>query len=297
MNERRLEERPENALRSVLERGAEFLTGRGVEPARFLAERLLEGVLSCRRFELYLNRNRRLEPAEVDRFFGCLRKRAEGIPSQYILGQAEFMDFLLEVNPDVLIPRPETEFLVEKVLAETRASGRDRRRLSILDMGTGSGNIAISLASYLPQGHVTAVDISGRALDVARRNALRNEVAHRIEFLAGDLFAKILSGGEFDLIVSNPPYLSESDLAKLPPEVEREPRLALDGGHEGTEWIGRFVGEAHPYLAKGGLLFFEIGAGQAGTAASLLRRAGWRHFEIFKDYNGWDRMVMAWTNS
>ncbi len=278
-------------LKAVLNRGIEFLSEQKVEPAKLLAEWLLEGLLSCKRFELYLNAQRVLSPSQIDTYFSFLRKRIEGIPSQYILGHADFMDFTFQVNPSVLIPRPETEFLVEKTVEHVSSQGLGREKLKILDLGTGSGNIAVSLASYLPKASLVAVDISDEALEVARLNAMRNEVSHRIRFLKSDFFEALPTDRAFDLIVSNPPYLSRKDMEEIAPEVSKEPALALFGGEKGTEFIERFAGEGRSYLKEEGFLFFEIGASQGNEVTQILKGSGWTNFEVLKDYSGFDRVV------
>jgi len=280
-------------LQAVLNEGIQFLTEHGIEQATLLAERLLQGLLDCKRFELYLNSEQPLSSPQREIYFSFLKQRAKNIPSQYILGRADFMDFTFQVTPSVLIPRPETELLVEKVVQTVDSAGFETKELEILDVGTGSGNIAVSLALYLPKASVWAVDISDEALQVARLNAMRNEVGHRIRFLRSDLFQAIPSGKRYDLIVSNPPYLSERDMQTLAPEISHEPAAALFGGPRGTEFIERFITEAPGFLAESGGLFFEIGAAQAATVTDMLERWGWKDFEIFKDYSGWNRVVMA----
>lgn len=283
----------ERTLPSVLKQGVQFLIERHIDSAKVLAERLLEGLLDCKRYELYLDHGRVLSASQLETYFSFLKQRAQGIPSQYILGRADFMDFTFQVNASVLIPRPETEFLVEKVLQVVETMGGKQRGLEILDVGTGSGNIAVSLASYLPKASVWAVDISDEALEIARRNAMRNEVGHRIQFLRSDLFNNIPSDQKFDLVVSNPPYLSEQDWRGVCPEVSYEPPLALLGGREGTEFIEKLVEQAPAYLLEDGRLLFEIGFDQGPRVGEILRQSGCSRFEIFKDYGGLDRVVVA----
>jgi len=277
-------------VREVLNKGVEFLRERKTGEPEILAERLLQGLLGCKRFELYLNGDRELAAVQVEKYFDFLRQRAEGIPSQYILGQAEFMDFTLKVGPAVLIPRPETELLAEKSIQNLWERHLGDVQAGILDVGTGSGNLAISLASYLPKASVCAVDISDEALEIARLNSMRHEVGHRIQFLKSDLFAAIPAGLKFDLIVSNPPYLSESDMREIAPEVGKEPRQALLAGPRGTECLERLAKEAGPFLKPAGRMFIEIGSAQGRAAGDLFASNGW-DCRIFKDYNGLDRVV------
>ncbi len=302
-------------VRAVLNQGSEFLQNQKINQPKLLAERLLQGLLECKRFELYLNADMELPAPQVERYFSFLEQRAAGVPSQYILGHAEFMDFTFKVNPSVLIPRPETEFLVEKVLQALGEKDLKERAFQILDLGTGSGNIAVSLAAYLPKASLCAVDISDEALEMARLNSMRNEVGHRIQFLRSNFFEALAdrqglpaqaairgsaelalpAGRKFDLIVSNPPYLSESDMREIQPELLREPEWALLAGPEGTEIIERLAREAQAFLQPGGRLFFEIGAAQGRKTAELLETYGWA-YKIFKDYNGLDRVARAEKN-
>jgi len=211
------------------------------------------------------------------------------------------MDFVFRVTPCVLIPRPETEFLVEKILEEAGMKSFEKGGPEILDVGTGSGNIAVSLAAYLPQAAISAVDISEEALEIARENArrigrrgdARNAAATGIEFLKSDLFDRLPRTKRFDMIVSNPPYLSGEEMRNLPPEVSREPALALFGGERGTELIERLAAGAGDFLKPGGILFFEIGYEQGDMTRRLLRELGWREVEVFRDYCGRDRVVRA----
>lgn len=288
----RIEKDAGKTVQEVLNKGIEFLRDQKIDPPKLLAERLLQGLLDCKRFELYLNADKELSATQMERYFSFLEQRAAGVPSQYILGQAEFMDFTFKISPEVLIPRPETEFLVEKVLQTLGEKGLKTQDLQILDIGTGSGNIAVSLAAYLPKASVCAVDISDEALEMARLNSMRHEVGHRIQFLRSDLFKVLPAGMKFDLIVSNPPYLSENDMHEIQPEVLREPERALLGGPEGTEMIERLAREAADFLQPGGWLFFEMGAAQGQKTAEWLEHYGWI-FNIFKDYNGFDRVALA----
>jgi release factor glutamine methyltransferase len=227
--------------------------------------------------------------AETEAFFlRLVEKRRQGAPLSYLTGTREFWSIHLRVSPSVLIPRPETEVLVEKVLELAR---RDHE--TILDVGTGSGNIAIALAKELPQARILASDISLRALNVARRNASLQKV-RQVEFVRSNLFSAFRGGNlRFDFVVSNPPYVSRRDWEALPPEIrDFEPRRALLAGESGLEVIRRLVGQAGRFLRPGGYLIFEIGDGQR---AEVLRMFGkrWTEIETAWDLAGKPRVITA----
>ncbi len=250
---------------------------------RLEAELLLAHVLRTSRTRLLAHLDHRLDPDQLADYQTIVTLRASGHPLPYLTGHIEFYGLDFEVTPDVLIPRPETETLVERALA--------RRPATVIDVGTGSGCIAVALAVHLPQATVYATDISMAALTVARRNAERHRVADRVRLLAGDLLAPC--SGAVDLMVSNPPYIAEPEFAALPLSVrEHEPRLALDGGADGLAVIRRLLAQAAALLKPGGTLLLEIGASQ-GKAVRDLARA---HFptasiRIHPDLAGHDRVL------
>jgi release factor glutamine methyltransferase len=224
------------------------------------------------------------------RYYVLLERRLAGEPMQYITGETEFYGLPFQVNRSVLIPRPETEHLVEKVLA--LAAGFEKPR--ILDVGTGSGAIAVALAHELPEAQVAAIDLSAAALAVARGNAERNGVAGRIRFVEGDLLAPF-AGEQFEIVVSNPPYVAESDRAQLDVEVrDYEPGLALFAGN-GLDVYRRLIPDARAALAAGGFLALEIGYGQDEAVAGLLAEAGFKQIEFTADLQGIPRVASAQT--
>jgi release factor glutamine methyltransferase len=243
-----------------------FLVGKGVDNARLEAEWLLCSATGLDRVGLYLNFDKPLNEEELSRFRSMVSRRGRREPLQHILGSQEFCGLDFEVTPDVLVPRHDTETLVqEAVLRKPDAA-------TVLDLGTGSGCIAVSLAKKLPLAAVSAVDISGAALAVARRNAERNGVA--IEFLQGSL-CEPLAGRYFDLIVSNPPYIPSCDIDTLEPEVrDFDPRVALDGGADGLDMFRALIPSVASCLHSGGWLLVEIGMGQAPEVEQLFRMAG-----------------------
>jgi release factor glutamine methyltransferase len=264
----------------------DYFAGRGIESARLEAELLLAATLAMDRVGLYVNFEQPLAVAELADYRAKVRRRAAHEPVQYILGETEFWSLPLRVTPQVLIPRADTEVLVEEALA--RLDGATR----VLDVGTGSGAIAVALAHEVAGLELDALDCSREALAIARENAARNGVAERLHPLEGDLDK--LSGGPYDMIVSNPPYIPTTDLAQLAPEVrDFEPRLALDGGRDGLEAYRRLAAQAGPMLRPGGWLLVEVGIGQAEEVSALFRAAGLEEIAVRDDYAGIARVVAA----
>ncbi|MFH1888652.1 MAG: peptide chain release factor N(5)-glutamine methyltransferase [Candidatus Omnitrophota bacterium] len=255
------------------------------------AELLFTDILNCDRASLYLNRDAVLDETSSRFVCGVLKRRAKGEPIQYILGKAEFMGFSFMVNRDVLIPRPETEILVETAIKVIHSSGFKVH--SILDIGTGSGCIAVSLAKFLQDTEITATDISHKALAIARQNAILNKV--EINFLQSDIFSgHELRTMNYELIISNPPYIPIAEIETLQPEVGYEPRIALDAGQDGLFFYRRIIKEAPRYLREGGFLIMETGFDQKKAIKNILQKSG--YFEIMewvKDYSGLDRVVVA----
>jgi release factor glutamine methyltransferase len=255
------------------------------------SELLFTEVLQCSRTSLYLDKGLLLNRKQSKAIASALKKRINGYPLQYILGKAEFMGLEFKVTPAVLIPRPETEILVEKVVEIARASPSAVRR--ILDVGTGSGCIAITLAKLLPGVTMDAVDISGKALAVARENAKLNGA--RVNFMQSDLFgAGAVTARHYDLIVSNPPYVAHAQFSSLQTEVLREPLKALYGGRDGLDFYRRIINGAEKHLSKNGSLVMEMGFGQKEAIEHMICRT--KKFavrEIVKDYNGIDRVILA----
>jgi release factor glutamine methyltransferase len=253
-------------------------------------EALFTRVLGCGRTQLYLERERKLEPAALSAIAGALRRRAAGEPLEYILGTAEFMGREFAVNRDVLIPRPETELLAEAVIAYCRK--KDAQEISILEIGAGSGAVCVSLAAALPQARITATDISEAALSVAGENARRYGCACRIELVRADIFP--LPGHSFDIIVSNPPYVRSGDIEALEPEVRWQPYAALDGGDDGLVFYRRIIGSAGGYLRRPGRIFFEVGFDQCAEVKEMIISS--KKFavkEVIRDYNTIQRIIIA----
>ncbi|MEW6755728.1 MAG: peptide chain release factor N(5)-glutamine methyltransferase [Candidatus Latescibacterota bacterium] len=288
-----MEPRPWRLL-EILRQTAGFFAARGLASPRLQAEILLGDVLGLRRLDLYLQFERLLTPAEVDAYRDHVRRRAQRVPVQYITGRAGFRRLDLEVGPEVLIPRPETEVLVDAALRFVAP----RCGPAVMDLGCGSGAIALAIASEHPSARLVAADISEAALGVARANAQRHGLEPRLEFLCGDLFTPLRARPDLlplDTIVSNPPYVPSGDLAGLAPEVrDHEPRLALEGGADGLTFHRRIAAEAWEFLTAGGGLFVEVGDGQAAAVQGLLEAAG-RYDQIgaTNDLNRVPRVVSA----
>jgi release factor glutamine methyltransferase len=268
----------------VLQWTADYLSQKGVENGRRDAELLLCATLDLDRVGLYLNYDRPLTPSELAAFRERVGRRARREPLQHILGRTEFWSLPFFVTPAVLIPRGDTEVLVEEALKRVAS------HCSILDVGTGSGAIAISLAHELSAAAVTAVDISAEALAVAAENARENGVEGHVRFLQADLGT--LPGGPYDLIVANPPYIPAEELAELMPEVrDFEPHLALNGGGDGLDCYRRLLPSAAGCLKSDGWLLLEVGCGQAPQVLELLRDNGFAERFAARDLAGIERVV------
>lgn len=261
-------------------------------------ELLLSAVRKCRRVDLYADP--RPLTTEEQKTYDSMRARYQnGEPLQYVLGECDFLGNTLSVNPAVLIPRPETEILVDTIVQKLKL-GKSSQPYRILDLGTGSGNIAIALAKGIGPCHVTALDISEDAIALATRNAATNGVTEKIRFLREDMRASLVANRvwikNFDCIVSNPPYIKTSALESLPRDVRQEPRLALDGGADGLRFFETIIRRAHQYLKPEGYLFFEIGDGQTkAVKALLIKNPFYRNICFYPDHTQTERVVSAQT--
>ena len=277
----------------VLRRATTQLAGAGIESARLDAEWLLMVVLGWSKEELYRNLANEFEDERRSTFDDLVTRRLAGEPAAYIVGQREFWSLEFKVNRDVLVPRPETEHLVETAL---RFLDSRTGAMRILEIGTGSGAVAVSLVHERRDLEVWATDVSASALGVARENARRYGLAGQIHFLAGDLFGALGSvKGPFTAIVSNPPYIASADLAHLPREVQDwEPLSALDGGPDAMDFYRRIISAGPDYLCHGGLLALEIGSGMADDVSELFRaQTGFNQAAVVHDYAGHERLVWA----
>jgi len=286
-------------IKEILGVTSQYLASKEIDSPRLTAELLLADRLDCTRLDLYLRFDQPLKEDEVTGYRELIRRRVRREPVQYILGRQEFWSLDFQVGPGVLIPRPETEILVEEVLEEYRAAwGGSGARRRILDLCTGSGAVAVSLAREIPKALVYACDISEDALRMARDNARRHGVLENIVFFGGDLLGPVKSvpGGFFDMIVSNPPYVTTGEWEVLSPEVrDHEPRIALDGGEDGMRVIRRILMEEAPrFLRPGGGLFLEMDPGQIAPSRALALESGlYEDVTAREDYSRRERVLKA----
>lgn len=281
-------------MKTVLETirsGTPWLEKAGVENPRLNMEHLLAKVLGCRRMELYTNFDRPLAEEQLSPLRDLLKRRGKREPLQHLLGSVEFMGREFKCDARALIPRPETEELVEKILVECKAAGAPPPA-DILDMGAGSGVIGLSLALAFTEARVLLADVSPGALALARENGAALGVAERVDFHQSDLFAA-LPGRRFDLIAANLPYISGSEIPTLSPEVQRDPMLALDGGPRGTELIERFLAALPQHLTLNGLVALEVGAGQTAALAEIMRSLPLRDVRAINDLSRRDRFLFG----
>ena len=269
----------------------EYFTKKEISEPRLSAELLLAAVLKCKRMDLYVQFERILEAGELATYRGMIQRRTKHEPVQYIIGEQEFMGFRFQVSPDVLIPRFDTEILVESAVQELEHLEGSAQ---ILDVGTGSGAIAISLAKLLPNATVQAIDISEKAVKAAERNAAglgAENVSFRVQD-ALELTADTL--GKFDCIVSNPPYIAEQIKAELDKQVtEFEPGQALFAGKDGLDFYRAFIPVLPKLLNPGGLIFFEIGYDQSSAVSELLKEHGFNTINYIKDFQQHIRVIKA----
>ncbi len=280
----------DRVLMDYLSLAAGFLADKGVESARLDSELMLAEVLGVDRVSLYTNHDRPLLPPEVDGFRRLIRRRAAREPLAYILGRREFRSTDFFVDRRVLIPRPESELLVEIAVAAAPASSNGTG-ISLADVGTGSGVLAVCLALELSAARILATDLSASALEVATENAGRHGVDGRIDFALGDCLEPLHEHGPFAAVVSNPPYVSDDEWKGLAPEVARwEPPLALAAGLEGMDMIERLIDGAPAVLEPDGLLVMEAGT-QARAVCERMQEASWRDVSLHKDLGGRDRVI------
>lgn len=274
-------------VREILNEATRELETAGMETARLDAEVLLAFCLNCDRLEFLKNPDMQISKSQLAVFNKLVSRRLKWEPVAYITGRKEFWSFTLEVNKGVLIPRPDTEIILEEALAV----GKNIIAPRIADIGTGSGAIALALAKELPEPKITATDISPTALKVAKKNARNLKLGKNIEFLKGDLFAPVK--GLFDIIVSNPPYISAAKYEELPRGVKDfEPKIALLAGQTGVEFYEKLIYQSKNHLKKDGWLLMEIGAPQAEKIRDIMQEcAFFEDIDVRRDYAGHDRVI------
>ena len=288
-------------LRDALRSGVEALLDAGVPSGRLAAELLLMHALGQDRNYIHSHPEAELASEDAARYFAFIRERASGMPTQYVTGHQEFWGLEFEVNRDVLIPRPETEHVVERVLDIARSQGIEKESSPrIVDVGTGSGCIALALASELPSAKIYALDVSKPALAVAMRNAVRLGLEKRVDFLKSDVLDRLLISeylATFDFVVSNPPYIGAEEAENLQREVrDFEPRIAWGGCQSGDEIYRRLFPQAHRLLKPGGHVVVEIGYNLRPAVVALLG-VEWSEIEVQPDYAGIPRVVSARKNA
>ncbi len=306
--------------------GREELLRAGIDEAQEECERILMKLLSCQRSEIYLREHELIESGVRERFLAIVEKRLQRIPLAYLLNEADFWQETLYVDERCLIPRPETEILIEQVLKAMKGNSPSQvfkgtvllGSFSFLDIGTGSGAIAVALLREFPEAHGTLLDISEEALEVARINVEKYGLQDRARLVKGNCFGGLASrhpatrraegsqdeilrfaqndelhGEQFCWIVSNPPYLSEKDWNGVQEELKFEPRRALDGGKDGLDFYRKIIAGARGHLISGGRLALEVGQGQADTVSKWLQTAGYDNIQRFKDHLGIERVIIA----
>lgn len=302
---------------SILQWTTRFFTQKGIESPRIDAEVLLGHVLKKERIYLYVHFEEPLQPEELAAYRAVIKKRVQRVPVAYIIGKREFMGLTFKVTEDTLVPRPDTEILVQAAVErlkrlsgienksaseetegeETPEAASGPRPLRFADIGTGTGAICLSVLKYVPNAMADTVDISEAARKVAEENAAALELTDRITFYTGDLLAPLAERNErYDAILSNPPYIPDTDIETLAPEVRcKEPRTALAGGPDGLAFYRRLVAESPALLTDGGFLAVEVGIHQAKVVAKMVTKSGsFVRTEILKDYGGIERVVVAW---
>jgi release factor glutamine methyltransferase len=278
-------------LLEVIKRTGEFFEAKGIQNGRLNAEQLVGSALKLKRMQLYLQFERTLSDEELDRIRQMAKRRGQREPLQHIVGEVDFHGLKLKADRRALIPRPETERLVE-ILIERCTDPAPARGL---ELGTGGGAIALALAAAWPSAALTAVDLSEEALALARENAAATGHGGRVEFLRSDWFAQVDPAARFELIVANPPYLSAEETAESEPEVRaHEPALALTAAEGGMAALAAIVRAAPDFLAPGGLIALETGIGHHAALLKLASERGFKRTESLKDLTGRDRFVLAW---
>jgi len=269
----------------------QYLNQKGIESPRTNAELLLADIIGCKRLELYLSFDRPLSETEVQKYREHIKRRGNFEPLQYITGKVDFYGLEFKVNPCVLIPRPETELLVENILIQFPKE----KKLIILDIGTGSGNIAISLAANLPEAKIISTDISEEALQVANENSEWHNVSGRIKFIKHNILKNDMNDFPmFDIIVSNPPYVSKESYSSLQREIKDfEPGIAVTDGNDGYTFFKEIAFKASSKLNESGKLIFEIAQGQSDEAKNIMVKNNFSNIGVIKDYQNIDRIIFG----
>ena len=269
----------------------QYLNQKGIESPRTNAELLLADILNCKRLDLYLSFERPLSEDEVQKYREHIKRRGNFEPLQYVIGKVEFYGLELKVNPSVLIPRPETELIVENILNQFPKD----EKLIILDIGSGSGNIAIALAVNLPSSKIVSTDVSEEALQVAKENSERHKISERIKFVKHDILKNDLNNFPmFDIVVSNPPYVSKESYLTLQKEIKNfEPAIAVTDEGDGYTFYREISAKASVKLKENGKLFFEVAQGQSGEVVEIMTKNNFKNIGVIKDYQNIDRIIFG----
>lgn len=274
-------------IEELLREGKKVLEKNNIEEASIISRSLLQYVLKIDRNKLVINKDEEVENNKENEYIGYIKEVAAGKPVQYITNKQEFMGLSFFVDENVLIPQPDTEILVEEAI---KYANQIKENVEILDMCTGSGCIGVALAKHVKNAKVTLVDISTKALEVAKKNAKENEVKEKVNFIQSDMFENIKS--KFDVIVSNPPYIKTKVINELDLQVQNEPKLALDGGENGLKFYEILISEAPKYLKENGKIFLEIGYDQKKEVEELARNSKfYKEIETVKDLANNDRVI------
>lgn len=274
-------------IEELLREGKKVLEKNNIEEASIISRSLLQYVLKIDRNKLVINKDEEVENNKENEYIGYIKEVAAGKPVQYITNKQEFMGLSFFVDENVLIPQPDTEILVEEAI---KYANQIKENVEILDMCTGSGCIGVALAKHVKNAKVTLVDISTKALEVAKKNAKENEVKEKVNFIQSDMFENIKS--KFDVIVSNPPYIKTKVINELDLQVKNEPHLALDGGENGLKFYEILINEAPKYLKENGKIFLEIGYDQKKEVEELARNSKlYKEIETVKDLANNDRVI------
>lgn len=268
----------------------EYLDKKGIESARLNSELMLADMLSCKRLDLYLTFERPLKDEEVDKLRQWISRRGKNEPLQYILGKSDFYGLQFEIDNSVLIPRPETEILVDHIITQNKYNSK----LDVLDIGTGSGIIPIILALHLPESNLTAIDVSPDAINLARKNAIKHGVSDRINLLNKNIFSAEFDVQSFDLIVSNPPYVALNEYLTLQKEIiDFEPKEAVTDEGDGLKFYSFIAEKAKSWLKDGGKLYFELGKGQYKFVEEKLKAEGYSNIFVTKDLDNIERVIQG----
>ena len=273
----------------LIQKTTSYFEKAGVPNSRLDIELLLSHVLGLKRMELYLQFERVLTENELDQLRPLVKRRGLREPLQHIIGSVDFCDVKLQVSPAALIPRPETELLVQAVLDRFSADSS----FKFLDMGTGTGAVALAICKVRPHASAIAIDISTEALELAKTHPEKNQILNQIEFRQGNLFEPVKPGEEFDLIVSNPPYIPTNVISTLQSEVQHDPKLALDGGEDGLKIISALIRDSQKYLKPRGRLIFEMGHDQRSSVEKLLQNENFGEIGFVNDLQGYARVALT----